>query len=138
MSPNAKKFPTMKFTRISSVLLTLLVLQSCVSLSVGETLNGIAAVVNGKVITRSEVREAVEAQTQNIRVTVRDMSEQQRLLDELHEHALDALIERQLVLSEFDKMGGSIRPEYVDDEINNIVRDNFQGDRDKFIFELTK
>jgi parvulin-like peptidyl-prolyl isomerase len=42
------------------------------------------------------------------------------------------------VLTEFDKLGGSIREEYVDDQINNIVRENFQGNRDKFVTELAK
>lgn len=100
--------------------------------------NGIAAVVNGKVVTRSEVRDAVQSQEQMIRMTVRDPREQDKMLSELRESALYALIERELILSEFEKLGGSIRPEYVDDDVNGIVRDSFNGDREKFLQELGK
>jgi peptidyl-prolyl cis-trans isomerase SurA len=127
----------MKTPRWVSAALTILLMQSCVSLSVGEE-NGIAATVNSKVITKSEVREAVEAQAAMIRASVKDLSLQQKMLDELRDRALDALIERQLVLSEFDKLGGSIRDEYVDDQINTIVRENFQGNREKFVTELAR
>jgi peptidyl-prolyl cis-trans isomerase SurA len=128
----------MKPPRCVAAALTLVLMQSCVSLSIGQQVNGIAATVNSKVITKSEVREAVEAQAAMIRGAVKDPAQQQMLLDQLRDRALDALIERQLVLSEFDHMGGSIREEYVDDQVNNIVRDSFQGDRDKFVSELAR
>lgn len=99
---------------------------------------GIAATVNGKPITSKEVRDAVEAQEQMIRMTVKDGDEARRRLLDLRERALDALIERQLVLSEFDKMGGSIKAEYIEDEIKRIILESFGGDRDKFIVELAK
>ena len=104
----------------------------------GQVSNGIATVVNGKVITKSEVREAVQAQEQVIRMTIREPAEQEKKLSELRQSALYALIERQLVLSEFDKLGGSIRSEYIDDDVNGIVRDNFGGDREKFLHELAR
>lgn len=106
--------------------------------AMAQTSNGIAAVVNGKVITRSEVKEAVEAQEQLIRMTVRDPNEQAARLGQLREGALYALIERQLVLSEFDKLGGSIKPQYIEDDINSIIRENFEGNREKFLVELAK
>lgn len=128
----------MKISLVNTAALALLIMHLSSAMSLGESNNGIAAVVNGKVITRSEVREAIEAQEQMIRMTIRDTAEQQARLSELHDKSLDALIERELVLSEFDKMGGTIKPEYVEDEINNLVRSNFANDRSKFITELTK
>ena len=116
---------------------TLLMLSSCINLSFGETY-GIAAKVNGKVITRSEVREAVQAQEQIIVMTIKDPAERDKKLAFVRERALDSLIERQLVLGEFEKMGGAIKPEYIDDEIKRIILDSFGGDREKFIHELTK
>jgi parvulin-like peptidyl-prolyl isomerase len=62
----------------------------------------------------------------------------QAKLAELRASALFALIERQLVLSEFEKLGGSIKPQYVEDDINNIIRESFEGDRNKFLYELSK
>ena len=123
--------------RFFGTAICILTMHSCVNFSIGETY-GIAAVVNGKPITRTEVRAAVEAQEQMIRMTVKDEDEARRRLSDLHERALDALIERQLVLSEFDKMGGSIKPEYIEDEIKRIIIESFGGDREKFIIELAK
>lgn len=125
------------FPRIFAASLAFLAGAACTRPAAAESY-GIAAVVNGKPITRSEVRDAVEAQEQMIRMTVRDGDEARRRLSDLHERALDALIERQLVLSEFDKMGGSIKPEYIEDEIKRIILESFGGDREKFIIELAK
>lgn len=98
----------------------------------------IAAVVNGKPITSSEVREAVQMQEQLIQMTVKDPRVAAARLGELRESALYALIERQLVLSEFEKLGGSIKAQYVDDDINNIIRESYNGDREKFLHDLAK
>src|SRR5687767_8380882 len=94
--------------------------------------------VNGQPIISSEVREAVQAQEQLIRAQIRDPKVAEAKLAELRDSALYALIERQLVLSEFQKLGGTIKPEYVEDDINNIIRESFDGDRDKFVYELQK
>lgn len=127
--------------RFSSTFLTSLVLfalQLGIIESNADSSYGIAAVINGKVLTTSEVREAVESQRAMIGMTVRDPAEQARRMHEVEDQALFALMERELILTEFAKMGGTIKREYVDDNINEIVRDNFQGDREKFISELAK
>jgi parvulin-like peptidyl-prolyl isomerase len=100
--------------------------------------NGVAAVVNGKVITRSEVRDVVKEQRTMIIMSVKDTNEQSRMLADLESQALYALIERELILSEFTKMGGQMKPAYVDDAINGLVRERFEGDREKFLAELAK
>ena len=101
--------------------------------------NSVAAVVNGKVITKSEVREAVDAQTQMLRIQLRDdPGKLQSEIAEMRAKALDNLIDRELVLGEFKKLGGVIKPQYVDDDINQIVREGFKGNRDAFVTELAK
>jgi parvulin-like peptidyl-prolyl isomerase len=101
--------------------------------------NGIAAVVNGKVITKSEVRDAVEAQTQMLRIQFREEPEKlQKELSDMNAKALDNLIDRELILGEFKKLGGVIKPQYIDDDINQIVREGFKGNRDAFVTELAK
>ena len=101
--------------------------------------NGIAAVVNGKPIMRSEVRDAVTAQEQMLRFRYREDPEGlAKEMAELKGTALDSLIDRELILSEFAKMGGTIKPQYVDDDINSIIRESFKGDRDAFVTELAK
>jgi hypothetical protein len=40
--------------------------------------------------------------------------------------------DEKLILAEFVKLGGSIREEYVDNDINNVIRDSFGNDRAAF------
>ncbi len=101
--------------------------------------NGIAAVVNGKPIMKSEVRDAITAQEQMLRFKHREDPEGfAKEAAELKSTALDSLIDRELILSEFTKMGGTIKSQYVEDDINTIVRESFKGDRDAFVTELAK
>lgn len=103
-----------------------------------EVVEGIAAVVNGKVITQSEVRGAVEAQTQMIRAMIPDPGEQQRQIRNLRDEALDSLIDRELVLAEFEKAGGRIRAEFLRDDVNRIIIEQYEGDRSAFIDALAE
>lgn len=99
--------------------------------------NGIAAVVNGNIITKSEVRDAVNAQEQMLRLEYQnDPAALQKELANLRATALDSLIDRELVLAEFKRMGAAIKSQWVDDDINSIVRESFKGDREAFVKEL--
>lgn len=100
-----------------------------------QILDGIAAVVNGEVITFFQVRELVAAREMALRETLQG----QALADKITETRLAAindLIDRQLVLQDFQKNKFNI-PEYaVDDHINTIIREQFNGDRLAFIRTL--
>lgn len=120
-------------------------LVSCLILASGTALaqsysNGPAAAVQGKVITKSEVRDTVRAQEQILMgmFGATDPERMKREIAETRANALDALIDRELILIEFAKVGGVIKPQYVDDQINNIVREAFKGDRDALVTELAK
>lgn len=98
----------------------------------------IVAVVNGEPILQSELNEAVYAAEQNIIMSIPPSAERAALITKMRGQALDALIEKQLVLTEFKKMGGFIKDEIVDDDIQRIIRERFNGDRDQFMVELKK
>lgn len=99
--------------------------------------NGIAAVVNGNVITMSEMRDSVNAQEQVIGMQFRDdPAAMQRELANLRATALDSLIDRELILAEFKRLGAAIKAQWVDDDINGIIRESFKGDRTAFVKEL--
>jgi parvulin-like peptidyl-prolyl isomerase len=101
--------------------------------------NGIAAVVNGNVITKSEVRDAVTAQEQMLRFQLQnDPAALQRELANLRATALDSLVDRELVLAEFKRLGAVMKAQWVDDDVNGIIRDSFKGDRDAFVKELAQ
>lgn len=108
-------------------------------LSAQSSSNGIAAVVNGNVITKSEVRDAVNAQEQMLRFQYQnDPATLQRELANLRATALDSLVDRELVLAEFKRLGAAIKSQWVDDDINGIVRESFKGDREAFVKELAQ
>jgi hypothetical protein len=97
-----------------------------------------AVQVNGKPILDSEVREAVQAQEHIIRTQITDLSEAESRILVVRASALFALMERQLILSDFEQRRGVIPPQYVEDDIDNMVRQKFGGDRARFLRELAK
>ena len=104
-------------------------------------LNQLKAVVNGEPITQNMVDQAVRTQVQVWIMGNNGMvgrSEAEREIRKMEERALDDLIDRKLILSEFKKMGGVIKEQYVDESVNRFVNGRFGGDYDKFLADLSK
>ena len=51
---------------------------------------------------------------------------------------LQDLIDREILLTEFNRMGGQIKEQIVDDEIERIIRSEYKGDRKKFLAYLAR
>ena len=99
-------------------------------------MDGVAAVVNGDVITFSQVREVVSARERALRNTFTG----QELADKIKEARLGALrdlIDRQLILQEFRKKDFQIPAHIIEDRIQSIIREEFGGDRQAFIRTLS-
>src|SRR5580700_27848 len=100
-----------------------------------EVIDGVAAVVNGDVITFSQVQEVSGPRER----TLREQYTGQELIDKIKEArlgALNDLVDRQLIVQEFKKKEYNM-PEYVvDDQIQNIIKDDFAGDRQAFLRTL--
>ena len=100
-----------------------------------KALDGVAASVNGEVITYSQVREVVKPREE----MMKQVFSGQELVDKVKEARLAALkdlVDRQLVIQEFKKAGYQL-PEYmVDQSIQTVIREQFQGDRRKFMQAL--
>lgn len=94
--------------------------------------------VNGKPIVSSEVRDAIREQEQLIRMQFGNSKVAESRVLEVRASALFTLMEQQLVLSEFEQRGAPINRQYVEDYIDNFIRENFGGDRKKFLHELAK
>jgi parvulin-like peptidyl-prolyl isomerase len=104
-----------------------------------EPFNSLVAVVNGQVITESEVRQVTTNTKGIIMRTQPEGPEREKMLKSLRENALDSLIERELILSEFVKLGGTIKDDIIDRDIEKIIgREPFNGDRNKFIKDLRR
>jgi parvulin-like peptidyl-prolyl isomerase len=100
--------------------------------------DGIAATVNGKVITKSEVRQAIEREKFLMDQQLLRPGERERRLKALEDEGLDALIERVLILAEYDKRGFPVKPQHVDAHINSRIRQQFGGDREKLVEALRR
>jgi len=99
--------------------------------SAQEVLDGVAAVVNGDVVTFSQVRELVGAREKSLRDTYRG-EELVAKVKEVRLAALNDLIDRQLIIQEFKKNKLSIPDYVVDDQIQSIIHTDFGGDRNAF------
>lgn len=124
-----------------SLRLSLLALSAATAFSgaVAQYSNRIAAVVDGVPIAASEVEETIKAQEQVIQFQYRnDPARIAKEIAILRQGAIETLIDREVLLAEFKKIGGVIKPQYVDDDINGIIRESFKGNRDAFVDELTR
>ncbi len=102
------------------------------------SLNSVAAIVNGKVITRNEVETAAKYQLLMIEQGVSDAVARREKEREALRKGLDDLIDRELIISEFERMGASIKPQYVDEDIQRLIRESFNGSREQFLQELKR
>ena len=109
----------------------------------GDTvLDDIHAIVGDAVITLQEIlgttlprEEAIYQQSANQSETEINAS-----ILALRQDAFQSLIDRQVVLQEFKRMekdkGAKIPDSYVDEQVQNIIRDKYGGDRVRFDKEL--
>jgi parvulin-like peptidyl-prolyl isomerase len=100
-----------------------------------EAVNGIAAIVNGDIITYSQVRELVEPRERMLRAQLTG-DELVKQIKEARLAALKDLIDRQLIIQFFQKEGYQIPDHFVDEEIKTVIRESFGGDRNTFIKTL--
>jgi parvulin-like peptidyl-prolyl isomerase len=93
-----------------------------------EARNGIAAIANDTVITMQDVEMA---SVQSVEVARRTSPTAQvfyqRKIQAMRD-ALDSLIERQLILADFKTIGVNVPDNYIDDVVNDRIRQRF-GDR---------
>jgi peptidyl-prolyl cis-trans isomerase SurA len=100
-----------------------------------EVIDGIAAVVNSDVITYSQVR-ALSAPKEKLLASQFHGDELKAKIKEARAAALNDLIDRQLIMQAFKKEGYSIPDHFLDQRVDDIVRENFGGDRNTFIKTL--
>ncbi|MFN2509034.1 MAG: peptidylprolyl isomerase [Chthoniobacterales bacterium] len=97
-----------------------------------EVIDGIAAIVNGEVITLSQVRGVVAPRERLLRSQYRG-EELQKKVEEARAAALQDLIDRQLIVQDFKKENLALPDYFVEQRMNDIIRENFGGDRNAFI-----
>lgn len=100
-------------------------------------LNAIAARVNDNVITQSELDLMMLGAEAQMRGQYRGDTLDAKI-KEARAKVLDDLIDREVILHEFSKLGGEIRSDYIDEEIKRIIERDYEGDREKFFEYLKK
>src|SRR5881628_1232840 len=100
-----------------------------------QVVDGIAAIVNGEVITYSQVRALSAPREKLLRSQLTGKDLENKLL-ELRQLALKDLIDRRLVIQAFKKESYQIPDHFVDQRMHEIIRDDFGGDRNTFIKTL--
>lgn len=93
--------------------------------------------MNDSVITFSQVKQQVERQEQALRDGLRDNPEEMvKRVKALRLEALNALIERQLILQEFKSMGFDLPMRYIDAKLKETIDTQYDGNRTAFIKTL--
>ncbi|MDF7806376.1 peptidyl-prolyl cis-trans isomerase [Pontiellaceae bacterium B12219] len=90
-------------------------------------IDGYAAKVNDRVITRGEVREAMAPVLPEIYRQYQGAQLEEEL-QKLFEKTRNDMIERALIMEAFKERGGQIPDQYVNDEIKRMITDRFKGD----------
>jgi peptidyl-prolyl cis-trans isomerase SurA len=97
--------------------------------------DGIAAVVNDKVITYVQINQQVAETEKLLRQNFQGDDLFQRV-KEAKLNVLRALIERELIIQDFKTAGGFIPETYTTERINDVIRNEYGGDRVAFIKTL--
>ncbi|MGZ5024795.1 MAG: peptidylprolyl isomerase, partial [Chthoniobacterales bacterium] len=97
--------------------------------------DGIAAIVNGEVITFSQVRGITLPRERLLRSQYTG-EELEKQIKQMRAEALQDLIDRQLIVQQFHKDQLQLPDFFVEQRIQDIIRENFGGDRNAFIKTL--
>lgn len=97
----------------------------------------VVAYVNEYAITQGDIEMAVAPQARFIRAQFRDEELARNLVD-LYRQALDYLVETRLVLEAYEAQEGRIPEWAVDQQMDEIVRTEFKGDRDALVRTLAR
>lgn len=101
--------------------------------------NGIAATVNGRVVTKKELAMMLSPTVGQLNAQYpRRGPEFEKKVKEAHAKILDELIDREIIMSEFKNQGGKLRPQIVDEEIARQKREDYNGNEATFRAELSK
>ncbi len=99
--------------------------------------NGIVAIAEDKIITIDDVRREVAPLIPQLQREARSEQEFNQKLDALQDNAIQNLIDRVLIIKDFEKDDKRHVPDsFVDDQIAQELTDQFDNDRSKFLAYL--
>ena len=95
--------------------------------------NGVAAVVEDRVITIDDVRQEIALLIPQLQQEARNEIEFQQKLRALQDEVVQSLVDRVLIVKHFKDQGFRVPQSYIEQELNEIVRREFDGDRARFL-----
>ncbi len=99
--------------------------------------NGVAAVVENKVITVDDIRREIAPLLPQLQRDARDEADFNRRLESMQDSIIQELIDRVLIITEFRKdEKKQIPPGFIDRRIADIQAQQFDNDRSKFLAYL--
>ncbi|MDP0499959.1 MAG: peptidyl-prolyl cis-trans isomerase [Verrucomicrobiota bacterium JB022] len=94
---------------------------------------GIAAEVEGEIITFEDLRREMGPLIPRIRESSRNRQEFNQKMENLYFEVLQNLIDRVLIVEEFKDKEYNMPPSYVENEYERIITEDFGGDRARFL-----
>ena len=99
-------------------------------------INGIVAVVNDRVVTAGELRQEMAPLLEQIERQVHSQEEFDARLNELSLEVLNSMIDRILVIQEFERRGYQIPKVQKSAQLDDFIQKQFGGDRLRFTEQL--
>lgn len=101
--------------------------------------NGIAAKVNGHVITKNQVSFMLAPIYSQLSAQFPRRGPQfEAEFAKAKSNVIQELVDRQIILDEFKQLGASIKPHIIDEEVKRQMRELYNGDEVKFREELKR
>lgn len=102
-----------------------------------EVVDGVAAVVNEDIITFSDVKDLMGRTEESLaKAYPRGSPELAEKIREARKAALDQLIERRLIIQQFNGRGGKVPDSVIEEDIQSIIDEQYGRDRGVFIRTL--
>lgn len=95
-------------------------------------IHGLAAAVESEIITLEEVRRELSPLVARVRESARSRAEFDQRMSELYFEVLQNLIDRVLIVKEFAEKEYNIPQNYVENEFDRMLIEDFDNDRAKF------
>jgi len=96
----------------------------------------IAADADGQGITLSDIRRQIDPIVGQLRAAARTDIEFEQALGQAAQETLKTMAERQIVIAEFRAKTDSLPGSYVEADIEETIRRDFGGDRNRFVASL--
>ncbi len=102
-----------------------------------EVVDAFVAKVNSRVVTMGDVLDLIQPTVLQLRDAFAG-DELKRRREDAYEAGVEELIGQALILEEFAKKGGALPDRLVDDRINEVIFERFDGDRAAFFTTLAE